>query len=151
MSNLALEKIHDHLFDRAYMDGVDRDDDRVRLTGEVFTRRELVNEMLDRMDPDLFCDPTKTFLDPACGDGEFLAGALYRKLENGIELEQALSTIYGVDIMRDNVMLCRQRLCCGSDSQTVRKVLKSNIICKDALDYFAVKDDGQYLMDIFSA
>ena len=151
MSNLALEKIRDHLFNWTYMGGVDRDDDRVRLTGEVFTRGELVNEMLDRLDPNLFCDPAKTFLDPACGDGEFLAGALYRKLKNGIGFEQALSTIYGVDIMRDNVMLCRERLCCGSDSQTVGKILKSNIICRDALDYFAAKHDGQYMMDIFSA
>lgn len=151
MSNLALEKIHDHLFNRAYMGGVVRNDDRVRITGEVFTRRELVNEMLDRLDPNLFCDPTKTFLDPACGDGEFLASALYRKLKNGIGFEQALSTIYGVDIMRDNVMLCRERLCCGSDSHTVVEILKSNIICKDALDYFVANDDGQYMMDIFSA
>ena len=150
MSNLALEKVHDHLFNRAYMGGVDRDNDRVRVTGEVFTRRELVNEMLDRLDPDLFCDPDKTFLDPACGDGEFLAGALYRKLKNGIGFELALSRIYGVDIMRDNVMLCRERLCCGSDNQAVGKILKSNIICKDALDYFVAKDDGQYMMDIFS-
>ena len=149
MSSPALEKIHDHLFNRAYMSGVERGGDRVRLTGEVFTQKELVDEMLDQLDPDLFRDPEKTFLDPACGDGEFLAGALYRKLRNGIAFEQALSTLFGVDIMRDNVMLCRERLCCGNTSETIKKIASKNIICKDALTYFD-ENDGQYLMDIFS-
>ena len=62
-----------------------------------------------------FQNQTKTFLDPSCGDGQFLGEVLIRKLENGIDFETALSTIYGVDLMQDNVKLCQDRLLCGQE------------------------------------
>jgi len=102
-----------HLRDRAYMSGIERDRLRVKATGEVFTPTPLVQEMLDQLSDILFDDPTKTFIDPSCGDGQFLAEVLIRKLERGHDFEQALSTIYGVDLMSDNVELCRERLLCG--------------------------------------
>ena len=45
----------------------------------------------------------RTFIDNSCGDGQFLSEVLIRKLESGIDFEQALKTIYGVDLMPDNV------------------------------------------------
>jgi type I restriction-modification system DNA methylase subunit len=59
------------------MSGVERERNRVKATGEVFTPTPLVEEILDKMDQQLFIDPTKTFLDPSCGDGQFLASVLY--------------------------------------------------------------------------
>lgn len=115
------------------MSGVEREKTRVKATGEVFTPTPLVEEVLDKMDQQLFVGPTKTFLDPSCGDGQFLASVLYRKLQNGIELEQALSTIYGVDLMQDNVDLCRERLLCGRED--LRHIVEKNIVCHDALTY----------------
>lgn len=125
--------IHKHLFDREYMSGVEREHNRVKATGEVFTPTPLVEEILDKMDQQLFVDPTKTFLDPSCGDGQFLASVLYRKLENGIDFETALSTIYGVDLMPDNVELCRERLLCGRED--LRHLVEKNIVCADGLRY----------------
>ena len=122
-----------HLRDREYMSGVERDQARVKATGEVFTPTELVQEILDQLDPELFVDPTKTFIDPACGDGQFLSEVLIRKLENGIEFEQALSTIYGVDLMPDNVKLCQDRLLCGQEH--LRHVVEKNIVEADGLEY----------------
>jgi hypothetical protein len=58
---------------------------------------------------------------------------LIRKLENGIDFEQALSTIYGVDLMQDNVELCRERLLCGRDD--LKHIVEQNIVCADALTY----------------
>ena len=128
-----LSKIYSHLFDRTYMSGVEREKTRVKATGEVFTPTPLVEEILDKMDQELFTDPTKTFLDPSCGDGQFLASVLYRKIENGIDFETALSTIYGVDLMQDNVELCRERLLCGRED--LRHIVERNIVCADALRY----------------
>jgi len=128
-----LSKIYSHLFGREYMSGVEREHNRVKATGEVFTPTSLVEEILDKMDQELFKDPTKTFLDPSCGDGQFLASVLYRKLQNGIDFEQALSTIYGVDLMQDNIELCRERLLCGSED--LRHIVEQNIVCADGLRY----------------
>jgi len=125
--------IYKHLFGRTYMSGVEREKSRVKATGEVFTPTPLVEEILDKMDPELFSDPTKTFLDPSAGDGQFLASVLYRKLENGTDFETALSTIYGVDLMQDNVDLCRERLLCGRED--LRHIVEQNIVCADGLRY----------------
>jgi len=119
--------------DRAYMSGVERDALRVKATGEVFTPTPLVLEMLDQLPAELFTDPDKTFLDNSCGDGQFLGEVLIRKMEHGSTFEQALQTIYGVDLMPDNVAECRQRLLCGR--QDLYHVVKKNIVCHDALTY----------------
>jgi type I restriction-modification system DNA methylase subunit len=122
-----------HLFDREYMSGIEREKTRVKSTGEVFTPTPLVEEMLDKIDQELFKNPTKTFIDNSCGDGQFLASVLYRKLQNGIDFETALSTIYGVDLMKDNVKLCQERLLCGRED--LRHIIEQNIVCADALKY----------------
>lgn len=115
------------------MSGVEREQSRVKATGEVFTPTPLVQEVLDKMPQELFIDSTKTFLDPSCGDGQFLGEVLIRKMENGIDFETALSTIYGIDLMQDNVDLCRERLLCGRED--LRHIVERNIVCADALKY----------------
>lgn len=144
MSNLTLDSIYKHLFDRNYMSGIEREKTRVKATGEVFTPESLVQEILNSLDQTLFTDPIKTFLEPSCGDGQFLASVLYRKLENSIDFETALSTIYGVDLMEDNVELCRERLLCGRED--LRHIVERNIVCADALRYH-YRFDGSYPYD----
>jgi type I restriction-modification system DNA methylase subunit len=133
MSKPTSSDVINHVRNLAYMSGVDRDRTRIRQTGEVFTPTPLVQEILDQLDPALFSDASRTFLDPSCGDGQFLSEVLIRKVENGSTFEQALSTIYGVDIMPDNVALCRERLLCGQ--QHLRAIVERNIVCADALRY----------------
>ena len=95
--------------------------ERVRERGEVFTAAREVNAMLD-----LVKDETEnidsTFLEPACGDGNFLDEVLRRKLavckkrygKSAADYEKmsflACTTLYCVDIMADNVERCRERL-----------------------------------------
>jgi len=110
-----LNQIYKHIRDHSYMSGINRDQSRIKSLSEVFTPTQLVQEILDKLPPELFTDTTKTYLDPSCGDGQFLGEILIRKIENGIEFEQALKTIYGVDIMQDNIDLCRERLLCGQE------------------------------------
>jgi type I restriction-modification system DNA methylase subunit len=130
---MSLKKNIKHLRDREYMSGVERDKLRTKATGEVFTPTPLVQEILDKLPSEVFEDLTKTFCDPSCGDGQFLSEVLIRKLENGIDFETALSTIYGVDLMSDNVQLCRDRLLCGREE--LRSIVTRNIVCHDALTY----------------
>ena len=129
----TLSEVIDHIRDRAYMGGVERDRLRVKATGEVFTPTELVREMLERIPIEQFKDPIKTFLDNSCGDGQFLGEVLIRKMENGATFEQALSTIYGVDLMIDNIDLCRERLLCGQEH--LRHLVEKNIQCRDGLKF----------------
>jgi len=126
------------------MSGVERDRNRVKATGEVFTPTALVQEILDQMDPELFRDPAKTFLDNSCGDGQFLSEVLIRKLENGHDFETALGTIYGVDLMPDNVEECRRRLLCGHNE--LRHIVEQNIVCADGLRYH-YRFDGSHPYD----
>jgi len=130
---VLISDVIEHIRNRTYMSGVSRNNLRVKSTGEVFTPTPLVQEMLDQLPDDVFTDPTKTFLDNSCGDGQFLGEVLIRKMENGATFEQALSTIYGVDLMIDNVDLCRERLLCGRED--LRHIVEQNIYQADGLKF----------------
>lgn len=139
---------------------------RVMDHGEVFTSEREVNAMLDLVKQETERIESR-FLEPACGDGNFLAEVIHRKLEvvrrkydkSRADYERyavlALSSIYGVDILEDNVKECRERLfgiwdarytkiyngdCDDHCRQTARYILSCNILCGDALTM--KKNDG---------
>lgn len=109
---------------------------RVKELGEVFTPAILVSDMLDKMPADSWL-PGKTWLEPSCGTGNFLVQILQRKIAAGHPPLQALATIYGIDIMKDNVVESRKRLLQGvidggldwegPDLRKAVKILKQNI------------------------
>ena len=82
---------------------------RKKQTAEVFTPDQLVTEMLEKL-PDEVWEKGKTYLDPACGNGNFLIQVLWIKLVNGHDPTKALKTIHGLDIKKDNIRECRVRL-----------------------------------------
>jgi hypothetical protein len=125
---------HSREFD--FMSGIERDKLRVKETAEVFTPTPLVQEILNNLPQELFEDVSKTFLDPSCGDGQFLSEVVIRKMERSeCSLEEALSTTYGVDIMEDNIKLCKERLAGPNPTKEVLDILDKNIVCADALKY----------------
>jgi len=88
---------------------------RVKVHGEVFTPRHMVDQMLDLVSDELEAGPDfvdKTFLEPAAGDGNFLAAILRRKLKGieacypaeawGPESLFAVASIYGIELLEDN-------------------------------------------------
>lgn len=142
--------------------------ERVRERGEVFTAEREVKAMCD-----LVKDETERidsrFLEPACGDGNFLAEILTRKLEvvkrkykkSTLDYEKnavlAISSVYGVDIMQDNVLACRDRLfkiwdkeykavckkdCNDQTREAVKFILTKNIVCGNALTLKCVDENG---------
>lgn len=142
--------------------------ERVRDHGEVFTAEREVKAMCD-----LVKDETERidsrFLEPACGDGNFLAEILTRKLavvrkkygKSHLDYEKnavlAASSIYGVDILIDNVTACRERMfgiwnkeytavckkdCSDETREAVRFILSRNIVCGNALTLMCVDENG---------
>jgi len=110
MLRIMWSKIKDCMDNHSYMGEIDRDEYRVKATAEVFTPTDLVIRMLQKCDPNDF-SPGKTVLDPACGDGQFLVAVKwYKVFAFNMSEDDALKDIYGVDIMRDNVDLCKKRL-----------------------------------------
>ena len=128
-----IEEIIKHIRDREYMGGIERKKARVKSTGEVFTPTDVVIETLNKLPQEYFSDPEQPFVDPSCGDGQYLGEVLIKKMENGLDFETALSTTFGVDLMQDNVDLCRERLLCGQEH--LRYIVENNIVCHDGLTY----------------
>ena len=95
--------------------------ERVAARGEVFTAEREVKAMCDLVKEETERIDSR-FLEPACGDGNFLSEILSRKLavvrsqyaKNPADYEKysvvAVSSLYGIDIMADNAVLCRSRL-----------------------------------------
>jgi hypothetical protein len=132
---------------------------RVTDHGEVLTAQREVNAMLDLVKSEAERVDSR-FLEPACGDGNFLVEIIRRKLNtvstrynsNPQYFEKyavlAVANIYGIDLLPDNVHACQVRLfnifdeiysdkCeqIASDDcrQAVRFILSRNIICGDSL------------------
>lgn len=121
---------------------------RVRLNAEVFTPPELVNEMLDRLPPEMWGEE-ETFLDPACGTSNMLLEVYRRKMKYKHDPYKIASTTFGIDIMEDNVIESKQRLsellgnyidmfssdCIASSiiKKDCNKIIDRNIKCADAL------------------
>ena len=132
---------------------------RVADHGEVFTAEREVKAMCDLVKQETERIESR-FLEPACGNGNFLAEVLSRKLavvksrygKSPADYEKysvlAITSIYGVELLQDNAAECRERLFAlwdeaytannrqAADEQcreAVRFILKKNILCGDAL------------------
>lgn len=137
---------------------------RVADHGEVFTNPREVNAMLDLVRDESFRLDSR-FLEPACGDGNFLIEILRRKLSllQGLKSQTewefqsliAVGSCYGIDILPDNAEACRTRLEEYVLSQhpaserlpvdspyrlSLRYMLQKNIVCGDALTYRTVEN-----------
>lgn len=87
--------------------------ERVRNHGEVYTPERIVRNMCDLIPDEIWQDINAKFLEPCCGNGNILAEIARRKFErckNADEGLDALRSIYGIDILADNVLESRARL-----------------------------------------
>ena len=84
---------------------------RVRDHAEVFTPKHIVDKMCDMVPEHAWKDPTFLYLEPSCGNGNFLVAMLQKRIDNGIPVYKALNTLWGMDILADNIHDCHVRLC----------------------------------------
>ena len=143
--------------------------ERVAGRGEVYTSKVVVNAMLDLVRQETERIESR-FLEPACGTGNFLTEIFERKLsivgsrygKSQLDYERnailAVSSLYGIDILEDNVTKCRQRLFEIFDQKYTSRfkkktkeecrkavwfILEKNIIWGDALTLRTVGDNPQ--------
>lgn len=119
-------EIENRMSEHQYMAGIDRTSERVSTTAEVFTPTQLVLEILRSIPLGHFARGN-VVLDPACGDGQFLVAAKWIKvLHHRMTEEDAVSELFGVDIMRDNADLCQRRL--GGGTIAMGDILKPETV-----------------------
>lgn len=126
---------------------------RVADHGEVFTPLWLVEEMLETVSAEA-SSLSSRFLEPACGEGNFLRAILrrrYQAIKQRFETPEqqvlaayiATSNIYGIELLPDNVTECRNNLRAEFDANfssygarlglsAIDEILKINIIQGDA-------------------
>lgn len=107
--------------------------------GEVFTPLSKVNEMLSNLGNDDYSD---IFFDPACGNGNMIIQIIHYKLQHKMSLKNSLKTTYGIDIRKDNIDECKQRirkivLEKNEDYNNYENIINKNIT---QLDFFTLKD-----------
>ena len=142
---------------------------RIANFGEVYTSAREVNAMLDLVKPETERIESR-FLEPACGNGNFLIEVLTRKLarvasrygKSRLEYARysisAIASLYGIDILQDNVIECRNRLYNYFLGQymdlfgffpnddlpkSAKYILDRNIVWGDALTLKTVDDDSK--------
>ena len=105
---------------------------RVKQTAEVFTPMDLCLQMVRDIPQEKLKDPTTTYLDNSCGDGNFLVTLLQVLTEEyNHPRDQVLNTqLYGVDLMPDNIATVKERLGLNPD-----QLGWDHIVCADGLTY----------------
>lgn len=117
--------------------------ERVSKFGEVFTPAHIVSDMCDLIPYEIWQNIDATFLEPSCGNGNFIVEILKRKLSichNSDEIIRAYKSIYGIDIQQDNVEETKTRMLKMLPEDTdinttiqIIAILQSQIICGDSL------------------
>ena len=105
---------------------------------EFFTPYSIVKLMCDKIPDSDWADPTKTFLESSFGNGQFVVYIVWNRIQHGVDWETTLKTLYGLELMHDNVLECHDRvidlltkLGIEFDERTARKIMKKNLVCSD--------------------
>lgn len=131
--------------------------ERHQITQEDFTPKEIVEIMYQDFPEELFSDFSKTILDPCAGIGNLLMYAIKRRMEycqTNEDVYEAISTIYGTEMMEDNVDECKKNILfnlltltskksLNLDESKVLDILNHNIVATDTFkwDYKQWKAD----------
>lgn len=112
-------------------DGIERSRERIINNGEVFTPETIIADMAENIPFEDWKNPEKTFMDPTCGNGQILCYILKRRLEAGVSKKDAISTLFGIELMEDNVLFARKRLAEILETNEYDKIIEHNIVCSD--------------------
>ena len=106
---------------------------------EFFTPSSLVSKMCDKIPPTDWSNPTKTFLEPCFGNGNFLVEIIRRRIvDYSIDWKIVLNNLYGVELMSDNVQETKDRIIellkklnIDFNEQEARDIMNHNLVCSD--------------------
>jgi hypothetical protein len=122
-----------------------RSKDNVRDKGEVFTPTKTVDEMLRLFPAKVWKDPAFVFIEPTCGNGQFLVRIFAKRLVAKIPVIDALNTIIGMDISDENIYDSRKRLYdLAIKTKYINAVQARSIIINNI---FRVEDSLQVMKD----
>lgn len=107
-------------------------------TQEFFTPYEIVKKMCDKVSDKDWSNPNKTFCEPCFGNGQFILYIIYKRLHSRVDWKTTLETLYGVELMEDNVQECKERILdlldklkIKYDKELALQIMDRNLICHD--------------------
>lgn len=111
-------------------------------TQEFFTPYEIVKKMAEKVSEEVWADPTKTFCEPCFGNGQFLIYIIWKRLNCGIAVKQVFETLYGVELMADNVAETKERIFnllntmqVEYNKEEIHQILDEHLVCSDFFEW----------------
>lgn len=111
-------------------------------TNEFFTPFNCVEKMCNKISLEDWKNPNKLFLEPCFGSGNFCVYIVYKRLHSGIDWKTTLETLYGVELMNDNVQECKERILDLLDKlqieynkEEAKKIMDKNLVCHDFFEW----------------
>lgn len=130
------------------LDGYDNDVRRSRRknskvnSNEFFTPYNIVKNMADKISEEDWSNPNKTFCEPCFGNGQFVIYIIWNRLQHGIDWKTALETLYGVELMQDNVYETHGRIIklfdaldIDYDEDEAMDIMLKNLVCSDFFEW----------------
>lgn len=109
---------------------------------EFFTPYSIVKRMCEKISDEDWSDPSKTFCEPCFGNGQFILYIIYNRILHGIDWKTALETLYGVELMNDNVGETKERIInffkemkILFDENIAREIMDKNLVCSNFFDW----------------
>ena len=141
VNNFNIEKFLDlstYVTDERKERRKNRHNTSIKDTHEFFTPYSIVKRMCDKIPDEDWANPEKTWLESGFGNGQFVVYIVWNRIQHGVDWQTALKTLYGVELMSDNVIECHDRvidlltkLDIEFDERTARKIMKKNLVCSD--------------------
>lgn len=123
--------------------------ERHKITQEDFTPEEIVDIMYQQFPDELYTDFSKTIIDPCSGIGNLLLYVIKKRLQycnTNDDVYNAISTIYGTELMADNVEESKKNILftiltntskkgLNLDESVILNILDKNIVCTDTFKW----------------
>ena len=111
-------------------------------TQEFFTPFKIIEKMCNEIPESDWKDPNKTWLEPSAGNGNLLLYIIWNRIQHGIDWKTTLETLYGVELMNDNVHECKERILDLLDKlqieynkEEAKKIMDKNLVCHDFFEW----------------
>lgn len=120
-----------------------KDNKEGKSTAEFFTPYSIVKRMCDKVSDEDWADQKKTFLEPSCGNFQFILYIVWNRIQHGVDWKTALKTCYGLDLMADNIEEGKQRMhtmlsqiCPDTyNKASATRIMNRNFVCANFFEW----------------